>query len=103
MAENIRWSYNEKIRLWEKENGKIDYVLSAPPPAEEKKVYSIATIRDISESYIEVNHILDRWHNQITKGRTDLIKTHQIMKLKRDEADKELVDNILNHKYEKVG
>jgi len=100
-----------KIRKYQKEFGPIPYKSVKLQPIETKPV---DVKREYSEAWIECKWILDRWHNQIIKGRTDLMKIHKIMRRKQDTEDEEIIagiyqkgsrgmiNNILNGNYEKV-
>jgi len=100
-----------KIRKYQKEHGPIPYKCVKPQPIETKPV---DVKREYSEAWIEIKWILDRWHNQIIKGRTDLMRVHKIMRQKQDVEDEEIIsclyrresqgmiNNILTGNYEKV-
>ena len=98
-----------RVKRYEILYGPIPYI--EPQPIERKP---IDMKRQYSEAWIECKWILDRWHNQIIKGSTDLMKIHKIMRQKQDVEDEEIIsclyrresqgmiNNILTGNYEKV-
>ena len=105
--------YN-KILIHQKLNGPIPFKCGKQKP---KKTKPIDIKREYSEAWIECKWILDRWHNQINKGRTGLISAGRLIRAQMDDVDEEtlrqmyraceestgVISSILDGRYEKVG